>query len=286
MQAIAAIVKVVAPVSVALIMFAQGLSISPRLVGAYFRERLGLMLRSLLAALVLVPIAALALILILKPAPAVGIGLAILVACPAAPLMLSAAPQRGGASAPFMASLHLSLAALAFVTVPAILSSLSVPLRFHADVDLGVMAGILAKTILVPVLLGLLVRSFFQETADQIGPVLGRVGSIGLLVVVVLALVAFHRALLNMDPWSYLVIAAVSATALAIGHLLGPFNPQEKTALAVECAVRHPMLAITIGAMNFTAEKTLPVLVPCVITFIAVAMLYMSWRGMGERAAA
>ena len=97
------------------------------------------------------------------------------------------------------------------------------------------------------------------------------------------SLVAFYPALLSMDLWNYVVIAAVSTAALAIGHVLGPADPHEKTALAVECAVRHPALAITIGAMNFTLQRTLPVLVPCVVTFIAVAMVYMFLRKSGER---
>src|SRR4051812_23813119 len=110
---IADTLRVVIPLAVACVVFAQGLSIAPRLVLAYFNERPGLMLRSLVAALVVVPAVALALILALRPTPAVGIGLAILVACPPAPLMVSTAPQKGRASAAFMASLHLSLAVLA-----------------------------------------------------------------------------------------------------------------------------------------------------------------------------
>lgn len=229
--------------------------------------------------LVLVPAAALALILVLKPTPGLAIGLAILVACPPAPLMIKAAPKMGGGSAAFMASLHLSLAALAFLTVPVALYLLSIPLGFHADVDMGAMAWILARTILIPIGLGMAVRAFFPKFADGFGPVLGKAGTVGLVVVVLFALVAFYPALRNMDPWSYLVIAVVSAVALAIGHLLGPHDPHEKTILAVECGVRHPVLALTIATANFSPQKALPVLIPCVLTFIAIAMVYLFWRG-------
>jgi len=249
------------------------------MVLAYFKERPSVMLLSLVAAIVLVPAAALALILMLKPAPGVAIGLAILVACPPAPLMISAAPTKGGASSTFMASLHLSMATLAFLTVPTVVNVLSIPLGFHADVDLGVMAWTLARTILLPIVLGLIVRAQFAKAAHRLGPTLGKAGSVGLLAVVLLAVVALYPALLNMDAWSYLVMAAVCAAALSIGHLLGPHDPQEKTALAVECAVRHPVLALAIGSMNFSPQKALPVLVPCVVTFIGVAMVYMFLRG-------
>jgi bile acid:Na+ symporter, BASS family len=67
--------------------------------------------------LVLVPLAALVIILLLKPSPAVAVGLAILVASPAAPMMLVKVPKKGGSLA-YMASLHMSLALLALLTVP------------------------------------------------------------------------------------------------------------------------------------------------------------------------
>jgi predicted Na+-dependent transporter len=102
---------------------------------------------------------------------------------------------------------------------------------------------------------------------------------VGVFVVLLIAIAALYTALLKMDLWSYLVFAVVSVVALAIGHLLGPEDPQEKTALAVECGVRHPALALAIGAANFSRERALPVLLPCVITFIVVATIYLSWRG-------
>ena len=273
------ILKIVAPVSVALIVFSQGLGIAPGRVAAYFREQPGLMLRSLLATLVLVPLAAIGLILLLKPSPSVAIGLAILVACPPAPLMLKAATKKGGGSAEFMASLHLSLALLAFVTVPAMLYMLSMLLNFKSQVDLGVMAWILARTILIPVALGLAIRGLFPSAADRLAPVIGKIGTVGIIVVAVAAIAALYPALLNMDAWSYFVIAVVSLADLTIGHFFGPADASEKTVLAVECGVRHPVLALTIAASNYSPQQALPVMVPCIISFILIAMLYMTWRG-------
>ena len=270
--------KIVAPLSVALIVFAEALGIAPSGVVAFFRDRPLVMLRSLAAALILVPAAALGLILALDPAPAVAIGLAILVACPPAPLMVKAAAKKGGDPA-FIASLHLSLAALAIVTVPAVLHVLAIPLGFSAGVDPVSLLSILAKTILLPIGLGLVVRALFPSVADRFAAPLGRVGSIGLLAVVVALVGVLYRALLSMDAWSYGVIAAVAVAALAIGHLMiGSQYSEKRTVLAVECAVRHPGLAIAIGTSNFTAQETLPVLVPCIVTFMVIANAYLFWR--------
>ncbi|HTT09764.1 MAG TPA: hypothetical protein VMG60_02650 [Burkholderiaceae bacterium] len=273
------ILKIVAPVSVALIVFAQGLGMAPSQVVRYWKERPGLMLRSLAVVLLLIPAVALVLILLLEPAPAVAIALAIMVSCPPAPMMLKTAPTKGGASAAFMASLHLSAAALAIVSVPGILSLLSIPLGFRAEVDIPGMVWILARTIVLPIVLGSAARAFFPAAADRAAPVLRRASTVGIWVVVLFALAAFYPALLHMDPWSYVVMFAVSAAALAIGHFLGPKDAHERTTLAVECAVRHPALAIGIGVAASSSQQAMPVLVPCVITFIAVAMIYMSARG-------
>lgn len=271
--------RIVAPLSVALIVFAEALAIAPSGVAAYVRQHPGTMLRALLAALVLAPAAALGLILLLDPAPAVAIGLAILMACPPAPLMIKSAPKLGGGNAALMASLHLSLAALAVVTVPAILNALALALGFSAGVDPLSILSLLAKTILIPIGLGLLVRGLAPAWAEKFGTLVGKIGSLGLLLVVIAALAALYTALLGMDAWSYVVIAAVCIAALTIGHWVGSPNPEERTILAVECAIRHPGLAIAIGSSNFTPQQALPVLIPCIVTCIAVGTAYLAWRG-------
>jgi len=177
-----------------------------------------------------------------------------------------------------MASLNLSLAALAFLSVPAVLYPLSLALGFNADVDLGAMAWTLARTLLLPIGLGLTVRGVFPGSADWLAHVLGKAGTAGMFVVVLFALGAVFPVLFAMDAWSYLVIASVSAAALAAGHVLGPRDPHERTTLAVECGVRHPGLALAIGASNFGLQRALPVLLPCVITTIVIATIYLSSR--------
>jgi len=59
-------------------------------------------------------------ILLLQPSRSVAIGLSTLVSSPAAPMMLVKVPKKGGSLA-CLANLHLSLALLALLTVPATL---------------------------------------------------------------------------------------------------------------------------------------------------------------------
>jgi predicted Na+-dependent transporter len=280
--------NLIAPIAVALVVFAQALTVSARDVAAYFRDHPWLIARSLAATLVLAPAAALCVILLMKPAPGVAVGLAILLSSPPAPLMIKATPNLGHGRAAFIACLHVTLAALAFFTVPVVLEAMSAPLGFEADVDLAKMAVILGRTILGPVLLGLVVRAVSVKFADAAGPKLDKVGGIGILAALLCLLIASGRWLADMDPWSYLVITVVAVVSLAIGHFAGTRDPHERTALAVESGIRHPALAITIGATNFTPQKALPVLVPCVLAFTVVGAVYLVLRrkSVGAKSAA
>jgi BASS family bile acid:Na+ symporter len=270
------IVKIGLPLSVVASMFAQGLSIVPSQL-ALFKERPLLMLRSLVVVLFLVPVAALVIILLLKPSPAVAVGLAILVASPAAPMMLVKVPKKGGSLA-YMASLHLSLALLALLTVPITLSLLSKALGFYVEVGLLAVARVVGMTILLPVCLGIMVRSLFPRITDTIGPALAKVGGVALLILILLVVAMTYGLLMRMDLWSYVVMAVVVAVSIAIGHWLGPRDPEERTTLAMESASRHPGLAMTIAALNFSPQKALPVLIPYLIVFMVVTTIYLQWR--------
>lgn len=270
------VVKIGLQTSVIASVFAQGMGIVPSQL-ALFKERPLLMLRSLGVALLLVPAVTLLIILLLKPAPSVGLGLAILAASPPAPMSLIKIPKKGG-SLTYVASLHLSLALLAFLSVPTTLLLFSEALGFQVQVDVSAVGRVVLKTILVPVCLGILVRHFFTEVADRIRPVLARVAEAVLRVLFLLVVVMIARLLLKMDLWSYLVMAVVVGVAVAIGHWLGPDDPEDKTTLAMECASRHAGLAMTIAALNTKAPQMLAVLAPYLIVSMFVTTAYRQWR--------
>ena len=271
------IIKTGLPLSIMAITFSQGLRLAPGQQLAFFKEHPLVMVRSLLVVLVLVPIAALAVILLLKPSPAVGIGLAILAASPAAPMQLRNIANKGG-SLVYLATLHVNLALLAIITVPATLSLLSNALGFRAEVGVSAVAKTVGTAILIPVVLGFVVRFFFPKVADKIGPVLGKVGEVALYVLAIPVLVKTFGTLVKMDPWSYVVMALFVIVNLAIGHVLGPRDAQERTTLAMESGARNFGLAVTIGALNFSQEKALPVFVPYIILFVVISTIYLKWR--------
>ena len=140
------------------------------------------------------------------------------------------------------------------------------------------MARVVGMTILLPVCLGILIRSFFPKVADTIGPPLAKVGGVVLLILVLFVVAMTYGLLMKMDLWSYFVMAIVVTVSIAIGHWLGPRDAEEQTTLAIESAARHPGLAMTIAALNFSPQKTLPVLVPYLVVFMVVTTIYLQWR--------
>jgi BASS family bile acid:Na+ symporter len=271
------IIKIGLPLSIMGTVFAQGLMLAPGQQLAFFKEHPLLMLRSLLVVLVLVPLAALAIILLLKPLPAIGIGLAILAASPAAPLQFINIAKQGG-SLVYLGTLHLSLALLAIITVPAVVYLLSRALGFQAEVDALQVAKTVAQTIFIPVILGIVVRYFFPRAADKISPVLGKVAQIVVYVLALPILVMTSGLLLKMNLWSYVVIAVFIIANLAIGHVLGPRDAQGRTTLAMVSGARNFGLAVTIGVLNFSREQALPVFIPYMILFVIISTIYLKWR--------
>ena len=274
---LANIIKICLPLSLMAVMFTQGLELKLSELLAIFKERPLVMLRSLVVVLVLVPIAALAIILLFKPSPATVIGLSILAASPAAPFQLRNIHKNVG-SLVYLHSLHLSLALLSIITVPAVLYLLAEALDFQAEVSVFQVGKTVAQALLLPVVVGMVFGAVFPKAADRIGPTLGRIAEIGLLVMVVLVLIKTSSLLLKMDAWSYVVMTIFIIVNFSLGHVLGPRDAQERTTLAMESGARNFGLAMTIGVLNFSAERALAVLIPYIILFGVISTLYLKWR--------
>jgi BASS family bile acid:Na+ symporter len=259
-----------------ILMFAQGLGI-PLSHLAFFREHPGLLLRSLLAVVVLVPVATLLIILLFRPSPAVMVGLAILAACPAAPQMIVSIPKAGGELA-YVASLHLALGLLSLITTPVTLDLLATALNFQASVHPFDIAELVSTSLFIPLLLGMLFLAGFPRAAESIRMPLVLVGQAISFLTIALILLMRYNFLLQMDLRSYSAMAIMILVALGIGHFLAPRQPEERTTLALESAARHPGLAFLIAALNFPLEKALPVFIPYLVIFAIISVAYIQWR--------
>jgi len=77
------------------------------------------------------------------------------------------------------------------------------------------------------------------------------------------------------------VMASFMIANLALGHLLGPADAQQRTILAMETGGRNFGLALTIAALNFSQDRALAVLIPYVLLFVVISKSYLKWSERG-----
>ncbi|MBI5545261.1 MAG: bile acid:sodium symporter [Deltaproteobacteria bacterium] len=273
---LADLVRILVALGLPAVMLAQGSTVEGRQL-LYLVQRPGLLARSLLAAVVAVPLIALLVGWLLRPEPTVRVGLAVLAACPVAPLMIIKVRKATG-GADYVAALHLTLAVLSIVTTPLALALLSRALGFQAEIRPLAVAGQVARSVLLPFGLGVAARTWTPDFAARVRRPVAVIGGSALLVAIVILLAATWRLLLAMDLRSYLAMGVMLLAALAVGELLGGGSPTQRAALALESAARNPGLALLIATLNFDRRRSLAVLLPYLIVSVTLVSVYTRWR--------
>jgi BASS family bile acid:Na+ symporter len=238
-------------------------------------HRPGLLLRSVLAMYVLVPLAAFVLVKLLPLAPGVEVGLLVLAASAGAPLLPRKLLRIGDGA--YIFSLVLVSSVLAIVTVPAWLALLGQQFGSPLALAPAQVAWVLAKSFLLPLAAGMLLRWWWPSFARRVAPRL--IGAAGLvLTACALVLLALHWDVLLVASWSgVLALMALVATALAIGHALGGPLRDDRTALAVACASRHIGIAVLVAA-SLPGPRTAVIIAVYIVASAIVCIPYLRWR--------
>ena len=234
-----------------------------------------LLLRSVLAMYILVPLAAIVFVKILPLTAGLKLALFVLAISAGAPLL----PRKlmGLGSDEFVLSLVVTASILAIVTVPAWAAALG-PL-FGRESQLAPMqvAAVIAKSFMIPLVIGMVLRRFIPNIADTLAD---RILAIAGLVLSVSALIllGINWELIAMAGWpTLLALGGLTLIALVIGHLMGGENPGEKTALAISCCTRHLGLAILVAAAA-PGPKTAVFVAAYIVASAAVAIPYLKSR--------
>ncbi|HQR46166.1 MAG TPA: hypothetical protein PLB02_10945 [Thermoanaerobaculia bacterium] len=267
--------------SIVAMIFAIGLGSTPADFG-YLWRRPALLLRSLLAMYVAVPVAALlAVKLLVLPLP-VKAAILVLAISAGAPLLPRKLVLLGRES--YVFSLVVTSSLLAIVAVPAWLVVLGPLFGRESAVEPGVVALVIAKAFFAPLVLGMLARWPLSRVAGRLSEVILK-GTSALLLVAALLLLAKHARLLVEIGWIPLAaLAGLTAVALVIGHTLGGPAPDDRTALAVVCATRHIGIAM-LAASAVPGPRTIALVLAYLVASAAVSIPYIRWRARPARAA-
>jgi BASS family bile acid:Na+ symporter len=196
------------------------------------------------------------------------------------PPLLPRKQLKSGAYEGYVFGLLVALSLAATATVPFGVDVIGRLFDRDAGFGSGRVATLVGATILLPLAIGLAVRRFAPEFADRFGPWVSRVGNVLLVAGLVPVLASAWPSMLALvGDGSVLAITIVVVLAIAIGHALGGPDYDERTALGIASAMRHPGMALAIGALNMPGERRAMAGVLLYLLVASVATtLYGKWR--------
>jgi BASS family bile acid:Na+ symporter len=249
----------------------------------YLLRRPALLLRSLFAMYVAIPLAALAIVQTVPLPPGVRMAILVLAISAGAPLLPRKLMTLGRAG--YVFSLVVLSSLLAVVAVPAWLVVLGPYFVRESEVGPRAVGLLVAKASLAPIFAGMLLRPLLAGRAERVSEwVLKVVG--GVLVVAGIALLALNARLLIAAGWVALfTLAGFTAVALGIGHALGGPDREDRTALAVSCATRHVGIAM-LAASAVPNPRTVAFVLAYLLSAAIVTLPYLKWRARTASAGA
>ena len=269
------------PLMIFSLMLAIGVNHSFRQI-TYLTRQPGLLVRSLLSVVVVVPGIVGILLWVFPLPPAVATGLALLAAAPGAPLTTKRTEMAGG-ELPYAVNLQLTLALLAVVVTPLILSVyfsiFALPIERVAPFEV---ARQIAQVTFLPVIAGFLIRRFLPGVAARIGNPLRVLADslliiLVLMVVVLLALDPDLRGMLNIGWPAAAAIVLMVALSLSAGHLLGGPIQEKRAVLAVATIARNVGLALFLAGLTDYGRQFVPTLLTYLILGGLLALPYSIW---------
>ena len=86
-----------------------------------------------------------------------------------------------------------------------------------------------------------------------------------------------HAESVGLGPQALLAMVLLTAVALAAGHLLGGPHPEDRAALAVASATRHPGLALLVANANFPEVGVAAVVLAYIVVSGLASIPYTLW---------
>ncbi|MGA8047620.1 MAG: bile acid:sodium symporter [Dermatophilaceae bacterium] len=271
------VIGAVFQIAVALTVIGYGLSAKRSDIWHVFR-RPRLLIVSVLAMFVVMPVVALALELYLDFDHATRVAVVVLALTPI-PALLPRTEIATGGRPSYAIGLAFAVAALSVVLVPFFVSFLGRVMSRPFGVSPSTIFSTVLVQILAPLAMGLLVQRLAPRIADRIGPLAVTVANVlmGIAILVLLVLVA--PALLEVATLATLLgITLFVAAGLAVGHVMGGPDPDHAVVLALACANRNPGLAIGIAAANFPNESFAAVMILYAVLVGVVTKPYIRWQ--------
>jgi len=236
-----------------------------------------LVVLALLANFVLVPALAYVITLVFPLPDEINIALIVLGCAAGAPFLPKLAQNARG-SLGFSVGLMVLLMLVTIVYMPIVM-----PLLLQGvEVNPWDIAKSLIVLMLVPLAIGLLLRSHSPESADHWKDLLNKVSGISLLVMMVGALgLNISNIIGFIGSWGLVAMALFLVGSLLIGLLLGGREPGIRAVMGLGTAQRNISAALVVVTQNFAGTDTLPFTL--VASILGLLILMPAAKRLGGR---
>ena len=244
----------------------------------YLFRRPALLVRSLVAVLVVMPVVAVMLARWFGFAPTVEIALVALAISPLPPLLPTREAKAGGGER-YGLGLMVVLALLSIPVVPLAVGLIGAVFGRAYVTTPAMMVVVASTSILLPLTLGMVTRAVAAPFADAVATRVERVGKVFMPVAAAVLVAAAAPDLWRLvGNGTLLAITVFVVAGFAVGHLLGGPEPEHSAVLAFSAACRHPGTALAVAAANYPDHNLRAAVLIYVAVNVVVGLLYAYWH--------
>jgi BASS family bile acid:Na+ symporter len=231
-------------------LLAIGLKVGGSEILASLKNR-SLMARSLLANFVLVPVVGLVLVHLVTLAPDVTTAILLMAAAPGGVGAIQFSSKGNERDICFAAGLLFVLTVLAVFITP-ILAKVILPAGAPLVLPYGRIIRFVLLYLLLPLLLGLAIRSMFERAASALAKPTAIVGTLSFVAFVIMTLAMRRGATRAIGGKAILVMLALILISMVIGWLLGGPEKGARRVLTTGTSFRNAPLCLVIALGSFS----------------------------------
>ena len=234
-----------------------------------------LVVLALLANFVLVPLLAWGISLIIPLEDSLKVGLMVLALSAGAPFLVLEA-RAAKANLALAVGLMTLLMVVTIFYLPLVLPLLLTGI----EVDAWSIAMSLIVLMLIPLILGLLVKSAAPDTAQHWQPAMNKIGSLGIMILLVVGLGLNAANVISLiGTGGFLALLLFIAGSLLIGFVIGGRDAGVRNVTGLGTAQRNVSAAIVVTLANFAGTDAVPFVLAASILMPLILLSTARWLG-------
>ncbi|WNZ22392.1 hypothetical protein HJG54_05635 [Leptolyngbya sp. NK1-12] len=239
-------------------------------------QRPGLLNRSILAIVVVVPMLVALVVFSFQLPQEVEIGLILTAIAPGTSLTFCL-PRQGRAES-YAVALQATVSLLAVITVPMTIAILQEFFPPEAQISPLNVVQQLAVAQFLPLMIGMTVRYCWSDFADNLETLLGQAANVLLCILILWILAEQLDAVLHIGLFPLIMIGLLALVSLWIGHFLGGRETSTRVTLATTTATHSAALALFIAILNLPHLSVSPAIAVYVLVSGALTIAYLTWN--------